>query len=279
VLDQAARDLATHGIEEPRLEAELLLRHALGLGKVGLYAGLRECVTPEEETSFAALVRRRQSREPTAYIIGHKEFFGLDFVVDRSVLIPRPETELLVEHAIRLASTSYGDPYLIADVGTGCGAIAIAVAVTVPHARVYAADLSPEALAVAARNCERHGVENRVVLVHGDLLEALPERVHLIVANLPYVRESEFDGLSPEVSRFEPRIALAGGIDGLGLVERLLSHASGYVLDGGVVLLEIGPDQERRVRDMTCDLMPGCDIEVATDLGGRSRVVAIHSKG
>jgi len=240
--------------------------------------GLRESVTPQEYSSFTALVRRRQSREPTAYITGHKEFFGLDLIVDPSVLIPRPESELLVEHAMRLAFTDFADACLIADVGTGCGAIAVAVAANVPHARVYAADLSPEALAVAGRNCERHVVEKRVTLVQGDLLGALPERVHLIVANLPYVRESELAGLSPEVSRFEPRIALAGGADGLRMIERLLSRASEHLLDGGAVLLEIGPDQRQHVCDMARGLMPGSEIEVAEDLGGLSRVIAVHTR-
>jgi release factor glutamine methyltransferase len=235
-------------------------------------------VTPDEQASFTALVQRRQAHEPTAYITGHKEFFGLDFIVDPSVLIPRPETELLVEYAVRLASTAFADACLIADVGTGCGAIAVAVAANVPHARIYAGDLSPGALAVAGRNCERHGVEKRVTLVRGDLLGALPERVHLIVANLPYVRESELDGLSPEVSRFEPRIALAGGVDGLSTIERLLACASEYLLDGGVVLLEIGPDQRQHVCDMARSLIPGSEIDVTADLGGVSRVVAIHTR-
>jgi release factor glutamine methyltransferase len=235
-------------------------------------------VSPKETSLFAALLQRRRSHEPTAYITGHKEFFGLDFIVDSSVLIPRPESELLVEHALRLASTAFADACLIADVGTGCGAIAVAVAANVPHAKIYAADLSPEALAVAGRNCERHGVGSRVTLVQGDLLGALPERVHLIVANLPYVRESELAGLSPEVSRFEPRIALAGGVDGLSKIERLLSCASEYLLDAGVVLLEIDSRQRRRVCDMAHSLIPGSEIEVATDLGGLSRVVAIQTR-
>ncbi len=234
-------------------------------------------MTPEQSSWFAALVQRRQSHEPTAYITGHKEFFGFDFIVEPSVLIPRPESELLVEHAVRLASTDFAEACLIADVGTGCGAIAVAVAASVPHARIYAADLSPEALAVAGRNCERHGVDNRVTLVQGDLLGALPEPVHVIVANLPYVRESELAGLSPEVSRFEPRIALAGGVDGLSTIERLLCRASEWLLDGGVVLLEIGSDQRRRVCDIARRLMAGSDIEVTKDLGGLDRVVGIRT--
>ncbi len=253
-----------------------MLRHALGLDKVELYSSIQERLTPSESSSFAALVRRRRSHEPTAYITGHKEFFGLDFHVDKSVLIPRPESELLVENAIYLASTAFAGSCFIADVGTGCGAIAVAVAVNVPHARIHAMDLSQRALMVASVNCARHGVDDRVALSQGDLLGPLPEPVHLVVANLPYVRESELPQLSPEVSEFEPRIALNGGGDGLRAIQRLLSQARGNLLRGGAVLLEIGCDQGREVCGMARSLLPDCDIEVVADLCGLDRVVSIR---
>jgi release factor glutamine methyltransferase len=276
-LDQAARELAEHGVEEPRLEAELLLRHILGLDKAGLYSSLRERLVLQETSDFAALVQRRESREPGAYITGHREFFGLDLFVDRSVLIPRPETELLVEHVLHQASTTFADSCLIADIGTGCGAVAIAAAVNAPHARVYAVDISERALAVARANCERHRVLDRVTLLRGDLLNPVPEPVHVVVANLPYVREPEIDCLTPEVAVFEPRIALDGGVDGLREIGRLLEETQGHLLQGGAVLLEIGADQGPSVCAIARDLFPNGCIEVATDMGGLDRVVRIQT--
>jgi release factor glutamine methyltransferase len=276
-LDQAARELAEHGVEEPRLEAELLLRHILGLDKAGLYSSLQEPLLLQETSDFARLVRRRESREPGAYITGHREFFGLDLFVDRSVLIPRPETELLVEHVLHQASTTFADSCLIADIGTGCGAVAIAAAVNAPHARVYAVDISERALAVARANCGRHRVLDRVTLLRGDLLNPVPEPVHVVVANLPYVREPEIDCLTPEVAVFEPRIALDGGVDGLREIGRLLEETQGHLLQGGAVLLEIGADQGPSVCAIARDLFPNGCIEVATDMGGLDRVVRIQT--
>jgi release factor glutamine methyltransferase len=276
-LDQAARELAAHGVEEPRLEAELLLRYILGLDKAGLYSSLRERLASQEAAEFAAVVRRRESREPGAYITGHREFFGLDLYVDRSVLIPRPETELLVEHVLYEASTTFADSCLIADIGTGCGAVAIAAAVNAPHARVYAVDISERALAVARANCGRHRVQDRVTLFRGDLLNPVPEAVHVVAANLPYVREPEIDCLMPEVSVFEPRIALNGGADGLREIGRLLEGTRDRLLQSGAVLLEIGADQGPSVCAIARDLFPSGRIEVATDMGGLDRVVRIHT--
>jgi release factor glutamine methyltransferase len=246
------------------------------LDKVGLYSSLGEPVNSGEASLYASLVLRRESHEPTAYIAGHKEFFGLDFEVDRSVLIPRPESELLVEGAIELASTAFPDSCLVADVGTGCGAIAVAIAVNVRQARMYATDVAQDALEVAGANCERHGVADRVTLLHGDLLGPLPEPVHLIVANLPYVRESEMAELSPEVTEFEPTIALCGGSDGLREIERLLLQVRANLLTGGAVLLEIGCDQGQGAREMARRLLPDAEVSVASDISGLERVVSIR---
>jgi len=249
----------------------------LGLDKAGLYSSLQERLLLQETSDFARLVRRRESREPGAYITGHREFFGLDLYVDRSVLIPRPETELLVEHVLHQASTTFPDSCLIADIGTGCGAVAIAAAVNAPHARVYAVDISERALAVARANCERHQVLDRVTLLRGDLLVPVPEPVHVVVANLPYVREPEIDCLTPEVSVFEPRIALDGGVDGLREIGRLLEETQDRLLQGGAVLLEIGADQGPSVCAIARNLFPGGCIEVLTDLGGLDRAVRIQT--
>ncbi len=274
-LAQAAKDLAANGIDDARLEAELLLRHILGLDRVALYTSLEQTVTPEQAAAFSALIQRRITREPAAYITGHKEFFGLDFQLARSVLIPRPETELLVEKAIDLAGTVFTQSCLIADVGTGCGAVAVALAVNLPHARIYATDISSAALEISSSNCLRHDVSDRVTLLQGDLLGPLPEPVHLIVANLPYVRRSELVELSPEISKFEPHLALSGGADGLRMIGRLMGQAGRNLLPSGAVLLEIAHDQGQAVCEMARRYFPDSEIGVVVDFSGLDRVVSI----
>lgn len=232
-------------------------------------------MTPAQTSAFSALIQRRISHEPTAYITGHKEFYGLDFQVARPVLIPRPETELLVEKAIDLATTVFADSCLIADAGTGCGAIAVAIAVNLPHVKIYAFDISGAALEIARSNCHRHGVSDRVALLQGDLLDHLPEPVHLLIANLPYVRNSELVELSPEISRFEPLLALSGGSDGLEMIEGLVSQAETNLLPGGAILLEIGHDQGGAACELAREYLPKSKISITTDLSGLDRVVSI----
>jgi release factor glutamine methyltransferase len=181
--------LADNNIDNAPLEGEVLLRHVLGINRVQLYSDPDDDVTPAQDTALNTLLERRIRGEPSAYITGHREFYGLDFKVDRNVLIPRPETELLVEKAIRLAESHTVTS--IADIGTGCGAIAVSLAVNLPGVTVYASDVSKPALDIARSNGEKHGVTDRIVLLEGDMLEPLPDPVDLIIANLPYVREAE----------------------------------------------------------------------------------------
>jgi release factor glutamine methyltransferase len=232
-------------------------------------------MSSEQIASYSSLVKRRINHEPTAYITGHKEFFGIDFTVTPDTIIPRPDTELLVENAIELARTRLPESCLIGDIGTGCGAIAIALARHLPRARIYATDISAPALEVARSNCHRHGVSERVILLQGDVLEPLPEPVHLIVSNLPYIRESELPTMPPEIAMYEPRIAFAGGKDGLRLVERLLSQVSRRLLNDGAVLIEIGYDQGLAVSELARKYFPNAEIGVATDLSGLDRLVCI----
>jgi release factor glutamine methyltransferase len=257
------------------LEAEVLLRHVLGIDRANLYADLHRMLDKVEWAAFSRFIQRRLDREPAAYITGHKEFYGLDLHVAPPVLIPRPETELLVENAIEIAARLFPISCLIADVGTGCGAVAVALAANLPHATVYAIDISNAALDVASANCRTHGVQERVILLQGDLLDPLPQSVHMIVANLPYVRESEIRRLSPEISSYEPQVALDGGVDGLDVIRKLLSQAKGKLLGNGSVLLEIGHDQARAVCALARESMPGTSSSVATDLSGLDRVVTI----
>ncbi|MCJ7620573.1 MAG: peptide chain release factor N(5)-glutamine methyltransferase, partial [Anaerolineae bacterium] len=213
LLDWATPTLREAGIESPQLDAEVLLAHSLGITRSELYARLDQ--RPEEAAGklFRSLVARRLLHEPVAYITGHKEFYGLELQVDRRVLIPRPETETLVEVALTIARQHHITE--LAEVGVGSGAVAIALAVNLPWAEIYATDSSALALEVAEENCRRHDVWDRVHLALGDLLDPLPEPVGLVVANLPYVAEEELDSLASDITAYEPLGALHGGLDGL----------------------------------------------------------------
>ncbi len=260
--------LASCDIEYPSLESEVLLRQALKLSRVQLYLDLDLKLSPEQEDAFWQLAERRMKGEPTAYISGHREFYGLDFAVTPSVLIPRPETELLVEKTLSLAG-SYSLP-VIADIGTGCGAIAISLALKLPRAKIYATDISASALEVAQTNCLKHGVTGRVSLLQGNTLEPLPLPVDFIVSNPPYVKEEEISADS-----FEPVLALNGGADGLEPIRRLCHQVGGKLRPGGYLLLEIGQGQKAAVTSLLGSLFPLAEIEVSPDLSGIDRVVSL----
>jgi len=272
VLGRAREALARNRIEEAHLEAEVLLRHALGIDRARLYTELRNELSAGQEEEIWALVQRRLSGEPTAYITGHREFYGLDFYLDRRVLIPRPETELLVARAIELVQTS--TTAIIADIGTGCGNIAISLALNLPRVKIYATDMSADALEVAHINCQKHGVAGRISLLHGDMLVPLPGPADLIVANLPYVtsREIAKSGLSD----FEPRVALDGGEDGLDRIRRLCQQAAGKLKPGGGILLEIGQGQGWVVTDWLQRHFPSASLEIIPDLQGIERVISLR---
>ena len=266
-LSRARGILAQKAIEDVPLEAELLLRHVLKINRTQLYLDLEQELSPQDEKAFGHLVERRLSGEPSAYIIGNREFYGLDFYVDSNTLIPRPESELLVETALTLARNR--QLHTIADIGTGCGAIAVSLALELAQAKIYATDISPAALEVAAINCRRHGVDDRVSLLQGDMLEPLPEPVDLIIANLPYVGESE---LTPS---FEPLIALDGGADGTEIIAKLCLQTKGKLSGGGSLLLEIGAGQSEAITALLRHLFPDSNVDVFTDLGGIERVVSL----
>ena len=268
-LSRARGILEASGIEDVPLETELLLRHALKIDRTRLYQELNGELSPEDEETFRELTERRLKGEPSAYITGHREFYGLDFYVNPHTLIPRPESELLVETALRLASER---PLpTIADIGTGCGAIAVSLARALPEATVYATDLSTAALEVARINCRRHGVKDRVRLLAGDMLEPLPHPIDLIIANLPYVRRAE---IAPD--SFEPLLALDGGHEGTESIARLCRQAKDKLAEGGSLLLEIGQGQSETISDLLAGLFSQGEIAVAPDLGGIERVIILQ---
>jgi release factor glutamine methyltransferase len=266
-LNSARDTLARNAIEDAPLEAELLLRHVLEINRTQLYLALEKELSPRDEKSYQALITRRFNGEPAAYITGHREFYGRDFQVNPHTLIPRPESELLVETALRLAPNHRIST--IADIGTGCGAIAVSLALELPKAKIYATDISPAALEVAASNCQRHGVSN-VRLLEGDMLEPISEPVDLIVANLPYVGRAE---IAPD--NFEPLLALDGGIKGTEMIAKLCRQAKGKLSDDGTMLLEIGAGQAKAISSLWHHLFPDGTIEVFPDLSSIERVVSL----
>ena len=321
----ARQTLAGAGIEEAALEAEVLVRHVLGMDRARLFAHPEHRLTSQQRATLEALLERRRRREPLAYILGSREFYGLPFAVTPAVMVPRPETELLVEQAIawvrtregsqssvlpplvggsesegealrpfdfaqgRLAQAQRdhplpprergwaGDPLVIADIGTGSGCIAVSLAVHLPEARIIAIDVSASALGVAEANVQRHGVQGRVGLLHGSLLEPLTRPVDLIVANLPYVRDEEIAGLQPEVRDQEPREALAGGPDGTAPLRALLAQAPARLGPGGAVMLEMDPRQRKALTRAARLAFPGASVRVARDLAGLDRIVVIQA--
>ncbi|MFN2225044.1 MAG: peptide chain release factor N(5)-glutamine methyltransferase [Anaerolineae bacterium] len=274
-LSQAAATLKGAGVDSPRLDAELLLAHTLEVNRAAVLARPDRRLTPKQLTRFRNLLARRAAREPLAYILGQREFFGLAFAVDPRVLIPRPETELLVEEALRLARARPAP--LLADVGAGSGAIAVSLAVHLPRATVYALDDSAGALAVTAENARRHGVAERVHGLPGNLLAPLPEPVDLITANLPYVAAPEWDELAPEIRAYEPRSALDGGADGLGLIRGLLASAAPHLRPGGALLVEIGAAQGPAVVALARQHFPEAGVELKKDYAGLDRLVIIQT--
>ncbi len=270
-LATARKALTGSEIEDASLEAEVLMRHLLARDRAQIFLEPDRELTPEQDSAFRRLVARRLNDEPTAYIIGHREFYGLDFLVDPSVLVPRSETELLVERTLALARDC--ETMTIAEVGTGCGAIAVSLALGLPRAVIYAIDISPTALDVARTNCRRHGVTGRVRLIAGDMLDNLPQPVDTIVANLPYVREVDLPRTGLHGS--EPRLALDGGVDGLDSIRRLCHQLDGKLRPGGHLLLEIGQGQAEAVTALLHGLFPSGQTEVAPDLSGVDRAVCL----
>jgi release factor glutamine methyltransferase len=259
----------------PRIEAEALLRDILAASRAQLLVRLGDELTDAQAATFRAAVRRRVAREPLAYIVGRGEFYGLELACTPAALIPRWETEMLVELPLERARCS-GAAIRVADVGTGTGAIATAVAANARNVEVAATDVSNEALALADVNVERHGVRDRVSLVRADLLDGLGV-VDVIVANLPYISEAEWPGLAPEIRDHEPKAALVAGASGLEIIERLLRVAPAHLSRGGVLAAEIGASHGAAARRIARAHFPDAAICVTKDLAGHDRVLEVRT--
>jgi release factor glutamine methyltransferase len=273
---EATRLLQESGIPEPRLEAGWLLENMLGRDRAFLITHADTILTEEQLTKFQSQVQRRAGGEPAQYITGHQEFFGLDFEVSPDVLIPRPETEFLVESALELMSASQST-YMICDVGTGSGCIPISLLHERQNAAAVAVDLSNAAVGLAARNARKHSVAHRINFLVADGLSAFVKRSYfdLIVSNPPYITDSEWDGLQREVREHEPRLALTSGSDGLEMVRRLLIETPNYLISGGHFVFEIGFNQRAAVEA----LIDGKVWEVVSfreDLQGIPRTVVLR---
>ncbi len=264
------------GVEEAHLEADVLVRHVLGLERADLLARPETPLAPAQSAALEGLMARRERREPLAYVLGRREFHGLDFRVTPAVMVPRPETETLVEEALAWAR-SRPAPVTVADVGTGSGCIVVTLAARLPDVRFLATDVSPAALAVAEENAHRHGVAGRVRLLSGHLLQPLPGPVDLVVANLPYVPSGRLDSLQPEVRDHEPRGALDGGPDGTDLLRPLLRQAGSYLRPGGALMLEIDEEQGPALAEAARSAFPAATVSVLPDLSGRDRVLVVQT--
>lgn len=273
VLEWAAADFASRGIDSPRLDAELLVAEALGIDRVGLYLDLNRPLLEGERSAIRPLLTRRRAREPVAYILGHRDFYGRRFAVSPDVLIPRPDTETLVEHALECIPSD--SPCRVVDVGTGSGAIAITIAAERPLASVTATDLSQSALEVAAQNARVQGVADRIRFERADLLKG-GESFDVIVSNPPYIARAELDALQTEVREYEPMTALEAGEDGLDVVRALLTAAAPATATGAQMLIEIGAGQGAAVTKLTAEGNAWELVTIHLDLGRRERVVHLR---
>jgi release factor glutamine methyltransferase len=279
-IDKASRRLATAGIESSRLDAELLLAAAAGVTREAAVIGSIE-LSPATLKNFDSMIARREKREPIAYILGHKEFYSLDFEVSPAVLIPRPETEFVVSAALECIAGKANAR--VFDIGTGSGAIAIAIAVNAPGSWITATDISADALAVASRNARRHRVEDRVTFRRADCFDVLDggpalENFDVIAANAPYLDDSEIAALEPDVRGFEPRVALGAGIGGLGIIRRIAASAPGHLARNGDLVMEFGVGQAATVGKLVAEAGLSV-VAVINDFAGHARVVRARRSG
>lgn len=273
ILDWTTRYLKQHGSETPRLDTEILLAHTRKCARIQLYTNFDSPLTEEERAQMRDLVKRRAQSEPVAYLVGHREFFGLDFRVTKDVLIPRPDTETLVVELLERAK-AIASPRIL-ELCTGSGCIVVSAAVNLPTASLVATDISPAALLIAGENAEKHQVADRIEFREGDLFAAVPSgtQFDLIVSNPPYVPEGEIAALDADVRDHEPMLALRAGADGMKYLNVIVGQAANCLVAGGWLLLETGIEQAPLTADALNGRAEFTDVRIVKDLGGRPRVV------
>jgi release factor glutamine methyltransferase len=278
IIDWTTAHLKKHGSDAPRLEAEILLAHTRRCPRIQLYVQYNELLSTDERTTMRELVKRRAQSEPVAYLVGHREFFGINFQVSPAVLIPRPETETLVMETLALTKALPAPRIL--DLCTGSGCIAVAVAVNHKTADLTAIDISAEALAMARENVARHGVQDRVQLLQGSLFEPLPEntRFDVIVSNPPYVAAGEIATLPPDVRLHEPHLALSAGPQGLDCLTPLIRSAGQYLTPGGTLIAEFSPEQATAVSALVEASGAYASWKLVKDAGHQIRAVVARLK-
>ncbi len=277
LLDPAVQQLESAGSPTPALDAQLWLAHVCGLTRAQLLARPERVVTPAQAARFSAGLARLAAGEPLRYLTGRAEFHGLAFRVSPATLIPRPETEHLVDAALELIPDVAPSGFLVADIGAGSGCIAVTLAVKRPAIHVFAVDVSSAALEVAERNAEQHGVAKRITFLPGHLLAPLPVQVDLIAANLPYVADREWDDLPISVREYEPAGALRGGTEGLDLIDELLEQAPSALHSGGSILLESGAAQGPAALALAQCRCPAGTVRLEQDYAGRDRLLIIRT--
>ena len=271
----AAEELQSAEIDDARFEAEVLLRHATGLSRAQLYASLADEIDATAQQRFVAAIAERTERKPLAYITGTREFYRLEFRVTPDVLIPRPESELLVDAALDHMRQARIRAAQVADVGAGSGAVGIALAKHRRGINLICSDVSRDALLVARDNAQRLLRRPNAAFVQGDLLTPLPGPFHCVVANLPYIPEERLDQLEPEVSDHEPRIALTPGTRGTELILRLITQLPSRLHPNGVAVLEVDPGQETAIAEAARQMLPDADVTVLDDISQRPRAIRI----
>lgn len=284
VLSESYQFLSRLGIDNPRLEAELMVSHLINVDRLRLILDGEYTIDEEERNKIISCIKRRGDREPLQYISGKVEFYGHQFLVGRGVLIPRPETEFLVEEGVKAASilSVYGKKGLnIVDLCTGSGCLAVALAKEVPYSKVYATDISPLCIETSSENARRLGVFDMIEFFMGDMFEPLRKRlsagsIDLIVSNPPYISSGDIASLPPEVRDYEPRLALDGGVDGLKLIKRIIDGSIEFLSDKGYLLLEIGAGQAEMIKDFASERSFFESIEFRSDYAGIERVVILH---
>lgn len=277
VLAWTQKYLRKKGILKPRLEGEVLLSHVLGCDRVGLYLSYDMVLSPSELTCFRGVIERRVAGEPLQYITGYQEFWSIPFRVDPHVLIPRPETEVLVEEALRLIELEGWREPRILEVGTGCGAVAVSIAKSVSLTKILATEISWEAAVLARENARAQNVGSKICFVQGDLLAFVKSGTDgvfdLVISNPPYIKTGAIDTLQREIRDFEPRDALDGGVDGLDYYTELLDGASPCLRKGGWLILEIGGDQGPEILHLAEQVGGVQHVQIIPDYSGRSRAL------